>query len=196
MITERNWDVLIIGGSSGSGKTTIAYELAHFYQLNVVKVDDIGQALKAMTTAETLPMLHYWNTGTSWREAGVAANVEWLINVSKEISPALKAVVENVHLADSEPCIIEGDFIDPKLCAAFSDGRVKSIFIQEPDADQIVQNYLSREGGLQSYRAEISCDHGNWLANTCVKYGIPVLKARPWSDLMQRVITALSSPEV
>jgi len=35
------------------------YELARFYQLNVVKVDDIKQGIKALTTIETLPTLYY-----------------------------------------------------------------------------------------------------------------------------------------
>jgi len=189
--TARNWDVLLIGGPSGCGKTTIAYELARFYQVNVVKVDDIGQALKAMTTVETLPVLHYWDTGVNWREVGVTACVEWLINVSKEISPAIKAIVEKVHIADSEPCIIEGDFIHPELCAGFDNVRVKSIFVRETDVDQISQNYLKREGRLQPYRAEGSRDHGNWLADTCAKYGIPVVEARPWDDLMERIIDCI-----
>ncbi len=196
MSPERNWDVLLVGGSSGSGKTTISYELARYYQINVVKVDDLKQAVKALTTAETLPMLHYWASGIDWREIGVAGNVEWLMNVSSEIIPAIKAVVEIIHIADSEPCIIEGDFIHPKLCAAFSNARVKSIFVQEPDPEQILHNFLSREGIHQAYRAEISCTHGNLLANLCLEYGIPVIEARPWSNLMERVIRVLSNPAV
>ena len=192
MSVKRNWEVLLIGGSSGSGKTTIAYELSRFYQVNVVKVDDIAQAVKAVTTAETLPMLHYWDSGIDWREMGAAANVEWLINVSREISPALKAVVEAVHIADSEPCIIEGDFIHPELCASFADAKVKSVFIREGDAGQIIHNYLKREGIQQPYRAEISRNHGDWLADVCVSRSIPVVEARPWSNLMERVIDSLS----
>lgn len=191
MSIKREWDVLMIGGSSGSGKTSIAYELAHFYQLNVVKVDTIGQALKAMTTAEILPALHYWDTGINWKEVGVAANVEWLIKISKEISPAIKAVVD-MHIEDSESVIIEGDFIHPELCASFADKKVKSIFVRELDVDQISQNYLGREGMLQPYRAEISRDHGNWLAETCIKYGIAVVESRPWDTLLDRVNIALN----
>jgi len=38
---DRNWTVLFIGGASGMGKSTVAYELSHFYNVNVMEVDDI-----------------------------------------------------------------------------------------------------------------------------------------------------------
>ena len=191
MIKERSWDILIIGGSSGSGKSTIAYELGHFYELNVVKVDDIKQGIKALTTLETLPMLHHWSTGADWREIGVLGNVEWLIHVSEEISPALYAVIQYIHIDDAEPCILEGDFIHPAFGASFDNERVKSVFIQEPDVDQIEANIFKREGTHQAYRAEISCAHGNWLAKTCLTYGVPVVAPRLWDTLLKRVIDVL-----
>jgi len=111
--------------------------------------------------------------------------------VSKEISPALKAVIENIHIADAEPCILEGDFIHPEFCTSFANEKVKSIFVRETDIEQILNNIFSREGTYQPYRAEISREHGNWLANTCVKYGIPVVEPRPWESLLERVINVL-----
>ncbi len=51
---NRNWTVLLIGGASGMGKSSIAYELARFYNVNVMEVDDVYQAVKAMTTREVL----------------------------------------------------------------------------------------------------------------------------------------------
>ena len=41
MEINRNWTVLFIGGSSGTGKSSIAYEIARFYGVNVLEVDDI-----------------------------------------------------------------------------------------------------------------------------------------------------------
>jgi len=32
----RNWTVLFIGGASGTGKSTLAYEIAKFYGVNVL----------------------------------------------------------------------------------------------------------------------------------------------------------------
>lgn len=140
---NRNWTVLFIGGASGMGKSSVAYELARVYNVNVIEVDDIFQAVKAMTTTESLPAIHYWSTGINWMDMGVEGNIKWLMDVSKEMIPALKSIVNN-HIEDDVPVIIEGDFIDPEFTASFENPKVKAVYIYEPDKKQIVQNYFAR----------------------------------------------------
>ena len=38
MSGKRNWDVLIMGGASGSGKTSISLPLARYYGIDLVRV--------------------------------------------------------------------------------------------------------------------------------------------------------------
>ncbi len=188
MNRDRNWTVLFIGGASGMGKSSVAYELARFYKVNVIEVDDICQAVKAMTTKEILPAIHYWSSGIDWMDIGVSGNVKWLIDVSKEMIPGIKAIVEN-HIESGVPVIIEGDFIHPELTVSFENPKVKSVYINEPDKNQILQNYLAREGGeLQHFRADISIEYGAWLVNTCEKLGIKVIESRPWNTVVDRII--------
>jgi 2-phosphoglycerate kinase len=191
MKTDRNWTVLFIGGASGTGKSSIAYEISRYYGVNVMEVDDIHLAIERVTTKETFPAIHYWETGVNWEEIGVAGNVNWLINVSKELAPVLKALADR-HLEDDVPVIIEGDFIHPEFTATFDSPKVKSIFINEPDIHQIMQNYLSREGGaIQQYRAEISIAYGKWITETCKQNNIKVIEARPWDTALARAIESL-----
>ena len=188
MLHGRNWTVLLIGGASGVGKTSIARQLSLYYQVNALQVDDIGQALKASTTGAVLPALHYWSTGVDWKDIGVSANVDWLINVSKEMIPALTAIINN-HLEDEFPIIIEGDFIHPEFAVSFANEKVRSLFVLEMDRDQIIQNYLAREGGsLQEYRADISVEYGMWILNTCKQLGIELIEARPWDTALARAV--------
>lgn len=184
---KRNWTVLLVGGASGTGKSTLAYWLAHFYGVNVLEIDDIVEAVKALTTEELLPTIHSDNF---W-DAGVDGNVRWLIDVSKELLPALKAVIDR-HIEDKLPVIIEGDFIHPELVAAFNNPEVKAIFTQEAK-EQIVLNYLSREGGdPQHYRADISAGYGKWISDSCARLGIRKIEARPWDTAVDRAIEYLS----
>ena len=188
---NRNWTVLLIGGASGTGKSSFAYELARFYEVNVLEADDIVQALKAMTTRELLPSIHYWSTGMNWIDIGVAGNVNWLIDVSKEMIPGLRAVV-NRHIEDKVPVIIEGDFIHPEFAVFFKNPEVRSLFVQESDKEQILNNYLAREGGdLQYFRADVSAAYGSWLSNTCNKLGIKMIESRPWDTSLNRAIERL-----
>jgi 2-phosphoglycerate kinase len=154
-------------------------------------VDNIHLAVEAVTTKESFPAIHYWDTGVNWRDIGVDANVNWLIDVSKELIPVLKELV-NRHIEDKLPIIIEGDFINPEFTKSFENPEVKSIFVNETDINQIVQNYLSREGGdLQHYRAEISIAYGKWIEDTCSQNGIRVIESRPWDTVLTRAIKSL-----
>jgi 2-phosphoglycerate kinase len=188
---DRNWTVLFIGGASGIGKSSIAYEIARFYGVNVLEVDDIHLSVETVTTKECFPAVHYWNTGVNWKDVGVDGNVKWLIDVSIEIIPVLKKLV-NRHIEDKLPIIIEGDFIYPEFTMSFNNPEVKSIFVNEPDINQIVQNYLSREGGnLQHYRAEISIAYGKWIADICNQNGIRLIDSRPWNTALTRALKSL-----
>ncbi|WP_310829259.1 hypothetical protein [Paenibacillus pedocola] len=191
MNNDRNWTVLFIGGASGIGKSSIAYEIARFYGVNVLEVDDVHLSVKTVTTKKHFPAIHYWASGVDWKDIGVDGNVNWLIDVSNEISPVLKELA-NRHIEDKLPIIIEGDFIHPKFTLSFDNPEVKSIFVHESDKSQILQNYLSREGGeLQHFRAEVSISYGDWIADTCKQKGIELIESRPWNTALSRVIKCL-----
>jgi len=189
--SDRNWTVLFVGGASGTGKSSIAYEIARFYGVNVIESDDIYLTVETVTTKEDYPAIHYWNTGVNWKDIGVDSNVNWLIDVSKEMIPVLKELV-NRHVEDRLPIIIEGDFISPDFTKSFENPEVKAIFVNETDINQILQNYLSREGGdLQHYRAEISIAYGKWMEDTCKRNGISVIDSRPWDTVLTRALESL-----
>lgn len=39
---ERSWDILLIGGASGSGKTRISLLLSRYFGVDLMRVDDYG----------------------------------------------------------------------------------------------------------------------------------------------------------
>jgi len=188
---ERNWTILFICGASGTGKSRLAYEIANFYGVNVLEVDDIHLSVKTVTTSEGFPAIHYWDTGIDWKNIGVNDNLDWLIDVSKEMMPILTKLA-NRHIEDKLPIIIEGDFVHPDIMLSFKTPEVKSIFVYESDKNQIVRNYLSREGGsLQHYRADISVAYTDWLLKSCEKLGIKAIDSRPWDTVLDRAIALL-----
>lgn len=195
MSTGRNWTVLLIGGPSGVGKSSIAYALAHHYGINVWEIDDLVEALKALTGPQALPAVHRWSTGPDWKEVGIAGNVDWLMQVSREVEAGLGAVVQN-HLEAGVPVIIEGDFLSPEFTATFVGPAVRSLFIVEQDKAQIIENYMAREGPeKQTYRADISAAYGQRIQQACERLGVPYLAARPWDTAVQRAIACLFSSD-
>ena len=183
--------VLLIGGPSGTGKSSIAYEISRFYGVSVLEIDDIYLSVKAVTEASPLPAIHRWDGGEDWQAAGIQSNVSWLIDVGREMIPALKAIVQR-HIEDKVPVIIEGDLISPDLVKLLDHPLARAVFLRE-DIPQIVGNYLAREGGEpQRFRAEVSAAYGRWIECVCGLTGCPVIAARPWETALTRVLDALS----
>ncbi len=122
-------------------------------------------------------------------------NADWLTRVSRELAPALRAIVEG-HLESGVPVIIEGDFIEPAFIASFHDPKVRGLFVTEFDVGQITRNFLAREGGgEQVFRAEISVLYGRRLADACKNLGIPTVDSRPWDTAVARAANVLSGNE-
>jgi 2-phosphoglycerate kinase len=186
-----NWRVLLLGGASGTGKTALSYPLARRYGVPIVEVDDLVEALQAMTTPEQQPILHHWRTHPE--AAGYPAEriVELQIAVARALRPAVDAVVAN-HVGTDTPVIIEGDYLLPGPLPE----RVRAVFVHEPDVAQLVENYRLREpsAGDQRVRAEVSARYGAWLAGEAQRYGIPVLAARPWETALDRCEALLGDP--
>jgi len=94
------------------------------------------------------------------------------------------------------PVIIEGDFIHPELIASIVNLKVKALFVQESDIKQVIENYLSREGGEpQQFRAEICDKHGTWIADVCREKGIDLIPSRPWETALDRAIEMMGDQE-
>ncbi len=65
MIQDRpsatlDWRVLLIGGSSAIGKTTVARDLGRRLGVSVIPADDIRLAVQQLIPLERSPTLHYF----------------------------------------------------------------------------------------------------------------------------------------
>jgi len=195
----RPWQVLLLGGASGTGKTSISYRLAHYFAIGITEVDDFQAILERMTTPEQQPVLHYWHTHP---EAAQLLAEEIMANgiaVGQVMMPALTAVIAN-HLKSNAPIVLEGDFILPALAAQTTfgwspnAGQVRAVFLYEEDEAQLLNNFLQREParGPQHKRARVSWLYGQWLKKEAERYNIVALPARPWDNLFERVLAAVS----
>lgn len=198
---DRGWQVLLLGGASGTGKTQLSYPLARRFRVPIVEVDDLVLAVQRMTTPDQQPVLHYWDAHPDADTLPVSRIVKLQIAVAEALQPALDAVIGN-HLESDTPVVIEGDYLLPALAAqtAFADqqadGRVRAVFLHEPDVGQLMANYLRREmdAGEQRTRAQVSARYSDWLAAQARKRGIAVVAARPWATTLSRLCDVLDEP--
>jgi 2-phosphoglycerate kinase len=163
---DRSWDVLIIGGASGTGKTRIASRLARHFAIGHGAIDDFQVLLERMTTPEQQPAIHFWRTHPDPDQLSAEEIMRQGLEVARAMTPGLEAVIAD-HLETREPIVLEGDFVTPVLASQTSfsgepnDGRVRSVFLYEPDEAQILHNFSEREPGMgvQGKRARVSWLH-------------------------------------
>lgn len=191
--TNPPWTVLLIGGASGSGKTSVSYEVARYFGVGITEVDDFQVILEKMTTAEQQPALHFWHTHPNPMALSAEEIFRQGLEIGEVMTPALQAVIDN-HIESGQQIILEGDFIHPLLAVPYKE-QVRAVFIYEPDESQIVANYLRREpeNGTQTFRARVSWLKGEWLKQEAEQFGQTVLLSRPWDTLLSRLIANVES---
>jgi 2-phosphoglycerate kinase len=191
------WQVLLFGGASGVGKTSVSYRLAHAFGVGLVEVDDFHIVLKRLTTPAQQPGLHFFRLhAAKVLRMDDEQMLAHLRDTSAAMSGALELVIGN-HLASSTPLVLEGDWlllslaVRPACDGIPAAGQVRAVFLYEDDEQQILCNYRAREGTDQPHRARVSWYHSEWLRREAKRLGLPAVPSRPWDTVLERVIAAL-----
>ena len=197
MAPGRSWDVLLIGGASGVGKTSVSYRIAHHFRVGITEIDDFQVLLERMTTPSQYPALHFWPTHPAPETLEPEEVFRRILGIGSELEPGIAAVVKD-HLVAHTPVVLEGDFLHPAFLARLqrdaSGSRVRAIVIDEGDEAQILENFLRREpdAGRQEKRARVSWLYASWLRDEANRAGVTVVTSRPWSTTLERVLEALA----
>ena len=201
------WRVLLIGGSSGVGKTLVARALARRYDRSIVLLDDLRLALQHVTTPQSHPALHYFSaTPDVWLHTP-EENRDARIAVSEAMWRAVAIVMtHHIVVEGTGAVIIEGDDLLPRMAAQrhFPDlnyftgltitDEVRAVIIHEPDEAAILANMRRRGRGfdelaedVQEQVARASWLHGEWLRQEAERHGVPVVPSRPHQTLIERI---------
>ncbi len=193
--------VLLIGGPSGTGKSTAAASLARQLGIPWLQVDDLRLALQfsGLVPREQHPELFFFLDRADWRVSPEAYR-DKLIAVARIISGALRIVVES-HIATGVPIVIEGDGILPEFAARiaseYGEGQVRSVFIVENDTDVLLANMLKRGRGIDpNASAERQIEtrgkalFSDWIQREAERYGLPTVTPLPWEALPERLVSA------
>lgn len=200
---QRDWNVLLIGGPSGTGKTIVARQLGLHFGISWLQVDDLRLALlrSQVTLPEKTDSLYLFQDHRAW-QLTPEQFCQGLITMGEVMSPAIEVVAEN-HVDTAVPVVIEGDAILPSLVARPSiqqrmqNGQVQIVFLIEPDEDVLRASILARGRGIEQFsEAETTIEarakwlYGQWLSQEAHRYGLAVLESRPWETLVERIVQA------
>ncbi len=179
--------ILMLGGSTGSGKNTVAVELAHRLDIvNVITTDVLREVMRAFFSREVLPVIHtssylagkkLWmpleegkdQATVAFREQALRVNAGIKSIIKRSVKEKMSVIINGVHVL---PGIIKpSDFKKANLAEVFiyieSEKEHKKRFYirglasEERGAQKYIDNFESIRS-IQDYILELSKKH-NYL---------------------------------
>lgn len=147
--------MVLIGGSAGVGKSTLAYELA--YRLGIQRVvssDAVRQALRSLISEQLSPALHL-SSFTAWQADVLPGEsmkpkrkrvLRGFQSQVQQLSSALKGIVER-SLFEGDSIIVEGAHLVPGAIDldAIQDATVFELILVADDEQQHRNNFALRD---------------------------------------------------
>jgi 2-phosphoglycerate kinase len=202
---ERDWRVPLLGGVSGSGKSTVARRIGLHRGISWLHLDDFR--LEFQHSRATLPQ-HNDALYLFWDKPDVFSLPpeqlrDALIGTGEALSPAVE-IVALTHMDHAGPMVLEGDGIIPAIVGRplirdhIAAGRIRAAFLVESDEDVLLRTMLTRDRGMAArsaaeHRAEARAKwlFGQWLAVEAARHNLPTFEARPWDTLAARIVEAV-----
>ena len=190
--------LILIGGSSGSGKSTTARLLAKELDAGWLQVDTLWVALQgAFASDEAVSRLLQVDRRLRESDEPAQTLVEHQIAAGRFVCSVIpKALWAELQAHDT--LVADGAWLLPEFAAnlKIEGATVFGAYLQEPDAVAVRRALDSRRVSKQPQRwhaqvANVSWAYGNWLAEEARRFGLPVVAARPRGSLVARLRTAL-----
>jgi 2-phosphoglycerate kinase len=203
---EREWKVLVLFGASGTGKSTAAEAIARTRGISALQVDDLRQALQF--SGATIPHLndelYYFLRTPDYPFRPAAELLRAFIGTAEAMVPAVRVAIDT-HVVTNAPVVIEGDGVfpglvnDPVIRSHIERRTVQFCCLVPRSAQELLENMVDRGRGMDhgdmdraQRQADANLAFGNWLAEESDRLGIPVVRSRPFGNLVDRILIAVS----
>jgi 2-phosphoglycerate kinase len=198
--------IILIGGTTGVGKSTLASQVAH--RLGIVRIsstDTIRQVMRAFFSVDLMPAIH-----TSSFDAAAAVRVPMprgtdlskmgFIEQTKDVCVGIDAVVERA-LEEAQSIILEGVHVVPGFLdhSRWHDALVLEFVLSIADPDRHRSHFAVREfetGGvrpLQRYLAHFAQIRRiqKYILARASQYNVTVVDNRDIDAAVKTVMTAI-----
>ncbi|HSL10081.1 MAG TPA: 2-phosphoglycerate kinase [Actinomycetota bacterium] len=182
--------VILIGGATGVGKSTIATQLAaRFGIVRVVATDAIREVMRSMLSPELMPTLHVssFQADEALREAPARAGDAVILGFREQtaaVSVGVDALIERAA-DEGTSIVIEGAHIVPGFFDVETHGhRVLAVpfVIGVDDEERHRSHFGAREDAVASrpaQRYELGFDNirrlQRWVKSQALSHGVPVI---------------------
>jgi len=182
--------VILVGGATGTGKSTVATEIA--YRLGITRVtstDFIRQTMRAFFSPDFMPAIHH----SSFEGEPLVASFEEqarnvLVGVRASVERALQEgwsmVLEGVHLVPGlVPLELEGAIVSSCILRISDEtAHAQHFFTREAGADRPMAKYLDRFDAIRRLQ--------DYLVRRAESTGTPVVENEN-ADLATRAVAEL-----
>ena len=181
--------ILLVGGATGTGKSTIATELAHRLGITrVTSTDFVRQTMRAFFSQEFMPSVHYssFEAGAALpaaeREAGDPLLLGF-IDQTRNVLVGVQAAIERA-LEEGWSMVLEGVHLVPgMLLTPAKRALVVHVVVAIPNEDIHAQHFFIRDTASGGVRAlDKYLDHfgdirhlQDFIVDEATKNGVPVV---------------------
>ena len=204
--------IIMIGGTTGVGKSSIATEIAHRLGITrIVSTDALREVMRAIFTKELMPVL-YGSSFNAWKGLNRPLSKEYdslIIGFQEQtraVSVAVRAVIER-GIREGLSLVVEGvhmvpGFLNLSKIRAF----VVSLIITVENEDLHRSHFYIRKletGGLrrlEKYRANFQNIRrvGTYIENLAAEEGTPIISSDNWdytvSAVFEEILKKVISP--
>jgi 2-phosphoglycerate kinase len=198
--------VLVLFGASGTGKSTMARQIAADQGITWMQVDDLRLALQysRATLPELTDELYFFETTPRFWTCSPATLRDAFVGVAEAMAPAVRVVIDS-HVVTGVPMVIEGDGIhpdlleDPAIAPHIESGAVRFCCVASQTHRELIENMVDRGRGDHltdrirvSQHAAANYAFNEWLVRKSIELGIPVVRSRPFDSLEDRILAAIN----
>jgi 2-phosphoglycerate kinase len=199
--------IILIGGATGTGKSTVATEVA--YRLGITRVtstDFVRQTLRAFFSPEFMPSIHYssFEAGKglgSVEEEQVDPLLHGFLDQTRNVLVGVNAAIER-SLAEGWSTVLEGVHLVPGMTAPIDDALVAQCVLAIDSEDAHASHFWIRDiasdgaRSLDKYLERLSDIRylQDYIVERAEREGVPVIRNKDregaTSEVIELVLTA------